>query len=76
MKKGQRWESAGLYMLKPLVNVVFALVWAVRPVFAGAERWRSVSVCSHLPEELGVVRSAEPGARVAAQSEDAIHGMS
>ncbi len=63
-------------MLKPFVNVVFALVWGLRPVFADAERWRSVSVCSHLPEELGVVRSAEPGARAAAQSEDAIHGMS
>jgi hypothetical protein len=67
--------------LKLCVTLVCALLsedspaWAVRSVFAVSERWHWASPYFPLPEEPDVARSAVPGVRVAARSEDATHGM-
>ena len=75
-KKASAESSAGRACLHQVVNVVFALVWAVRLVFAVWERWHLALPCSPLPEERDAARSAVPGVRVAACSEDAIHERS
>src|ERR1700730_1074162 len=71
-KKASAESSAGPACLNQAANVVFALVWAVRLVFAAWERWHLASppeepvvVRSPVPEERDAARSLLPGVRAA-----------
>lgn len=74
-KKASAESSAGRECLEQAFSLVSSPFCVARFVSAVSERWRLAS-CSHLSEELDVVRSAEPGALAAARSADAVHGTS